>query len=75
LETNEKEQIRIQAIEAEEQRLERIYSFLETHPLDTDVNITVALELATSIEFIKKNIEKLKDLGNTSTQESSGDAK
>lgn len=50
-----------QAIEAEEKRIGRIEKFLETHPLDTDVNKTVALELGTCIMFIEKDIEKLKN--------------
>lgn len=58
----EREELRQQAIEAEKQRIERIKTFLETHPLDTDVNITVALELGTSILFIEKEIENLKNL-------------
>jgi hypothetical protein len=57
---DEKEQLREQAIEAEEKRIENINTFLETHPLDTDVNITVALELVTSVAFIEREIEKLK---------------
>jgi hypothetical protein len=57
---DEREQLRKQAIEAEEQRIENINTFLETHPLDTDVNITVALELVTSVAFIEREIEKLK---------------
>lgn len=58
----ERELLRQQAIEAEEQRIERILTFLETHPLDTEINKAVGLELMTSVGFIEQTIEKLKKL-------------
>ena len=58
----EKEQLRQQAIEANEKRVAHLKIFLDAFPLDTDVNKTVALELATAIAFIKKDTDKLKNL-------------
>ncbi|MFC0273605.1 hypothetical protein ACFFIX_19625 [Metabacillus herbersteinensis] len=56
----EKEHLRQQAIEANEQRIARLETFLEGFPLDSEVNKTVALELATAIVFIEKDTDKLK---------------
>ncbi|GIN22610.1 hypothetical protein [Siminovitchia fordii] len=58
----EKESWRQQAIEANEQRIAHLETFLEGLPLDTEVNKTVSLELTTAISFIEQDIEKLKNL-------------
>jgi hypothetical protein len=58
----EVELLRQQAIEGNEQRIARIETFLDGFPLDSEVNKTVALELATVIAFIEQDSEKLKRL-------------
>jgi hypothetical protein len=57
--SGEREELRQQAIKAEELRVDRILTFLETHPLDTEVNKAVALELMSSVSFIERTIERL----------------
>lgn len=62
--TNEEfEQLRKQAIEADEKRTENLRVFLNNLSLDSDINKTVALEIATTIAFIEEDIERLKALG------------
>jgi len=62
MEYKEVEQLRKQAIEAEERRIEHILTFLDDLPLNTDVNKSIALELGTVVAFIRKNIKKLQNL-------------
>jgi hypothetical protein len=56
----EKELLRQQAIKANELRISRLETFLDEFPLDSEINKTVALELATAIAFIEKDTDKLK---------------
>ncbi|WP_430530736.1 hypothetical protein [Bacillus cereus] len=58
--TEEKEQLRQQAIKDNELRISHLETFLDGFPLDTDVNKTVSLEIGTSIMFIEQEINKLK---------------
>ena len=50
-----------QAIKEEEKRVKHIEIFLEGLSLNTDINITVSLELMTQVPFIEHRIEKLKN--------------
>ncbi|PGU15580.1 hypothetical protein [Bacillus thuringiensis] len=58
--TEEKEQLRQQAIKDNELRISHLETFLDGFPLDTDVNKTVSLEIGTAIMFIEQEINKLK---------------
>lgn len=57
----EREELRLQAIEAEERRMTTIQTFLDSFPLDSDTNKTIALELATRITDIEESIKELKE--------------
>lgn len=61
LTAEEREILRNQAIEAEELRKAHIETFLDNLSLESDVNKTVALELVTTIAFIDRSIEGLKN--------------
>lgn len=58
----EMELLRQQAIEANNQRIADLETFLEGFSLDTSVNKTVALELATAISFIEQQTEEMKNI-------------
>lgn len=62
LKKEQMEQLRLQAIEANEKRIEHLVTFLNRLPLDNDINKTVALELASAIAFIEKDTEELSTL-------------
>ena len=55
-------QLRDMVIKAEERDIEHIETFLESHPLDSDVNITVALELGNCIEDKQELVTMLKNV-------------
>lgn len=61
LTAEEREILRNQAIEAEELRKAHIETFLDNLSLESDINKTVALELGTTIAFIDRSIEGLKN--------------
>lgn len=56
----EKELLRQQAIEGNNQRVDHIETFLSDFPLDSEVNKSISLELATMKSFIEEDTEKLK---------------
>ena len=50
-----------EAVKSNDRRIEHIQTFLDSFPLDTDVNKTVALELATMMAFIEKDSQEMRD--------------